>query len=205
MTHRTLLPLLLALALLPTCDRSGHSGGDDDEDTGADADTDTDTDADTDTGSDAGTDGGDTDTYEDCGPQHITDGNTGLTWWRCHAGGWWEWVESGCACVGGIVNTKAWHEVQDACDPDWRPATAEELMGVLEGCDPWEEIETSGAGACDSCASSEPCGTLFPSDEHLYWSATEAGVGEGYSVGFDDGAVVATGKDDEYHVRCVAE
>jgi hypothetical protein len=53
MNHRTLLPLLLALALLPACQSNSSSGGGDDAgtDTGT-ADTDTDTDSDTDTDTD---------------------------------------------------------------------------------------------------------------------------------------------------------
>jgi len=60
-----LLPLLLALALLPACQSSSSSSGDDDTDTGTDADSDTDTDTDTD--ADADTDS-DTDTDTDTGP-----------------------------------------------------------------------------------------------------------------------------------------
>jgi len=209
MKHLSLFPLLLTLALLPACDRSSHSSGDDDADTGADSDTDTDSDSDTDTDADteadAGPDAGDTDTYEDCNPQYITDENTGLTWWRCHAGGWWEWSGTGCACLYGVTNTMTWDEVQDACDPDWRPATVEELMGVLDACSDWADIEASGSGACNSCENSEPCASLFPSDELQYWSATEAGVDEAYAVWFGTGAVESTSKADEYYVRCVTE
>ena len=52
MNHQTLIPILLALALLTACHSSSSSGGDDDADTGSDSDTDTDVDTDTDTAGD---------------------------------------------------------------------------------------------------------------------------------------------------------
>jgi hypothetical protein len=63
----TLLPLLLALVLLPACHSSNSSGGDDDTDTGtgsdSDTDSDVDTDTDSDTDSDSDSDTDDTDTW----------------------------------------------------------------------------------------------------------------------------------------------
>lgn len=150
-------------------------------------------------------DAGDTDTGEDCGPQEITDESTGLTWKRCHAGGWWEWSGSKCMCLYGLTNIMGWDEIQDACDPGWRPATAEELIGVLEGCDPWADIQSSGTGTCTNCPESEPCGTLFPNDGRIYWSATEANDSEAYTVWFNVGTVTTTGKGVTYYVRCVEE
>jgi len=73
MAHRTLFPLLLALALLPACWRTSSPGGgtapDADTDADTDADVDSDTDADTDTDTDTDSDA-DTDTAE-CGDEWV--------------------------------------------------------------------------------------------------------------------------------------
>lgn len=150
-------------------------------------------------------DAGDTDTGEDCGPQEITDDSTDITWKRCHAGGWWEWNGTKCTCQYGLTNIMTWDEIGDACDPGWRPAAVDELMGVLEGCDAWADIEADGSGSCENCPGSEPCATLFPNDGRIYWSATEANDAEAYTVWFNVGTVAATGKGVTYYVRCVEE
>jgi hypothetical protein len=160
-----------------------------------------------DAGTDDAGDGGDTDTGEDCGPQVITDENTGLVWRRCHDGGWWEWSPSfsKCKCVDGLVNTMAWDMIFGACDPSFRPATVDELMGVLENCDDWLEIEANGSGSCDGCQESEPCQTLFPNDGRFYWSATEANEVEAWHVAFNVGTVNSVTKGADYYVRCIEE
>jgi len=152
-------------------------------------------------------DAGDTDTGEDCGAQEITDEATGLTWKRCHAGAWWEWIEwkSECGCAGGMVNTKVWDEIEGACDAGWRAATVQELMGVLEDCDPWDDIVAGGSGSCTNCPDSEPCGSMFPADGRFYWAATEASDAEAWNVAFNVGTVTTAGKGTQYYVRCVEE
>ncbi|MBW2276609.1 MAG: DUF1566 domain-containing protein [Deltaproteobacteria bacterium] len=186
---KILLTLLLAavVSTMGCGDETGKMG--EDEDSGPDE------------------DAGDSDTGEDCGAQEITDTGTGVTWKRCHAGGWWEWVawKSECGCTGGMVNTKVWDEIEGACDPGWRAATAEELMSVLEDCDTWADIVDHGSGSCTNCPESEPCDSMFPGDGRFYWAATEANDSEGWNVAFNVGSVTSAGKGTQYYVRCVEE
>lgn len=180
----------MAAALLLGCGGGGGSVGETDDD-----DDDDDIDA------------GDTDTStgEDCGPQEIDHPVTGDSWKRCHLGGDWKWDGSECDCVGGTIATFSWDDGAEACPAGWRMPTVQEMLSLLDDCPSFESIEDAGMGSCANCPSSDICSEIFPGDGQMYWTATEVGSSQAYSVWFNVGTVSPRSKATTYYVRCIEQ
>ena len=205
-----LATLTLACQVAVGCgDDDGGGTTDADTDTDTDTDSDTDSDSDTDTDTDTDTDSDtDSDTDPECTPDTVTHPVTSVEWRRCSEGATWEWDGEECACVGGLTTTYPFAALAELCGTGFHPATAEELLSLLDGCTPtWDEIATAGTGECDSCAASEVCTEMFPGEARFFWSSTEFGgdTSLAFVVGFNLGDVDAMDKTNSYYVRCVED
>jgi len=123
-----------------------------------------------------------------------------VEFYPCQAGRVW----TGVSC-DGMPDRLGWDKAMKACPAGWTPATRDDLVGLLEGCD--HAVFNVGKGDCKPCKQSSACNVLFGAGSiawSTFWTATAHEDGEAaYFVSFKDGTVRHTVKGNQFEVLCV--
>jgi hypothetical protein len=117
---------------------------------------------------------------------------------RCQAGRTW----TGIKCDGMPVRV-TWDEAQTVCPVGWRTASREELVTLLDDCDP--AVEREGKGDCKPCKHSAGCNALYGAGSIAwgqFWTSTPFGDKSAYYVSFKQGQVRYTYKNNHMEVLC---
>ncbi|MCU0661598.1 MAG: DUF1566 domain-containing protein [Myxococcota bacterium] len=128
--------------------------------------------------------------------QEVLQPGSDLVWQRCPLGQTFD----GAACTGS-ANSTNWNEASTACPTDFRLPTRQEFIDLLGGCD--EAVLSGTYGNCSTCAASNTCNTIFPSDTGWYWSSSQGDVGNAWSAAFRNGKVDDDLFEVTHRVRCV--
>ena len=142
----------------------------------------------------------------DCASDEILQPQTNRCWRRCPVGQ--EWVDSVCV---GSVSFRNWSGAVSACpaaSSKYRTATRDEMISVLDNCDP-NIVQSNIDGLCDPCAQSSYCFQMFEFDSYVYWTSTATEPDSDtqampWGVSFAIGTVFQSYNNEELHAaRCL--